>query len=133
MRRTKRYGTWYEHGKMLSRISCARDVVGESFLLRHGKRPVGSMKAWTGKYMDWLQRKAHFEIAALESTFLDYVHEVSHQAERIQELEKAIDTAIPEAPAQMRAVIEALQSLRGVAKITAVTIFAEVGSFSRFE
>jgi transposase len=103
------------------------------FLLRHGKRPDGWMKAWTGKYMEWLQRNVQFEIAALEATFLDYVHEVSHQAERISELEKAIDSAIAEAPPQMRAVIEALQALRGVAKITAVTIVAEVGSFSRFE
>jgi transposase len=110
----------------------ARHRLGK-FLLRHGKRPEGSMKAWTGKYMEWLQRKVHFEVAALEATFLDYVHEVSHQAERITELEKAIDTAIAEAPPQMRAVIEALQALRGVAKITAVTIVAEVGSFSRFE
>lgn len=110
----------------------ARHRLGK-FLLRHGKRPEGSMKAWTGKYMEWLQRKVHFEIAALEATFLDYVQEVSHQAERITELEKAIDTAIAEAPAQIRAVIDALQALRGVAKITAVTIVAEVGSFTRFE
>lgn len=91
------------------------------------------MKVWTGKYMEWLKSKVHFEIAALEATFLDYVHEVSHQAERIEDLEKAIDAAIAAAPEQMRAVIEALQALRGVAKITAVTIVAEVGSFSRFE
>jgi transposase len=110
----------------------ARQRLGK-FLLRHGKRPEGSMKVWTGKYMEWLQRKVHFEIAALEATFLDYVHEVSHQAERITELEKAIDTAIAAAPEQIRAVIEALQALRGVAKITAVSVVAEVGSFSRFE
>ena len=110
----------------------ARHRLGK-FLLRHGKRPEGSMKAWTGKFMEWLPRKVHFEIAALEATFLDYVHEVSHQAERITELEKAIDSAIAEAPPQMRAVIEALQALRGVAKITAVPIVAERRSFSRFE
>lgn len=33
----------------------------------------------------------------------------------------------------MRAVIEALQALRGVAQITAVTIVSEIASFSRFE
>jgi transposase len=32
----------------------------------------------------------------------------------------------------MRAVIEALQALRGVAKLTAVTIMTEVGTFKRF-
>ena len=36
------------------------------------------------------------------------------------------------APARMRAVIEALQALRGIALVTAVTIVAEVGKLSRF-
>ena len=36
------------------------------------------------------------------------------------------------APARMRAVIEALQALRGIALVTAVTIVAEVGELSRF-
>lgn len=110
----------------------ARQRLGK-FLLRHGKRPESTMKVWTGKYMEWLKSKVHFDQAALESTFLDYVHEVSHQAERIEELEKAIDTAIAAAPEPIRAVITDLQALRGVAKITAVSIVAEVGSFSRFE
>src|SRR5437762_1877810 len=48
-------------------------------------------------------------------------------------LEKSIDEAIGSAPPQMKAVIEALQSLRGVAKITAVTLAVEVGTFRRFE
>jgi len=72
------------------------------------------------------------EVDLLLNPLWDYVHEVDHMAERIQ-----------------RAVIEALQALRGVAKIgdltpvwvpdaahealTAVSIVAEVGSLSRFE
>ncbi len=35
-------------------------------------------------------------------------------------------------PVKMRAVIEALQSLRGIAQISAVSIMAEVGELSRF-
>ena len=110
----------------------ARHRLGK-FLLRHGKRPEGTMKLWTAKYMDWLKRQVQFDQPALEATFLDYVHEVKQQAERIVELEKAIDRAIAAAPPQIRAVVEALQALRGVAKITAVSIVAEGGSFSRFE
>jgi transposase len=108
----------------------ARHRLGK-FLLRHGKRPETTMKSWTVTYMEWLERQVHFDQPALEATFLDYVHEVSHQAERIVELEKAIDRAIAAAPPQIGAVVEALQGLRGVAKITAVSIVAEVGSFSR--
>jgi transposase len=104
------------------------------FLLRHGQRPPQSVKkSWTLKYMTWIKQQVHFDQPAQEATLLDYVHEVDHQAERIQRLEKAIDVAIEKAPPEMRAVIEALQALRGVAKITAVSIVAEVGSLSRFE
>jgi len=104
------------------------------FLLRHGRRPPEDVKkSWTQKYLTWIKEQIHFDQPALETTLLDYVHEVDHMAERIERLEKAIDVAIEKAPAEMRAVIEALQALRGVAKITAVSIVAEVGSLSRFE
>jgi transposase len=103
------------------------------FLLRHGQRPSEDVKkSWTQKYMTWIKEQVHFDQPALEATLLDYVHEVDHMAERIELLEKAIDQAIEKAPAEMRAVIEALQALRGVAKVTAVSIVAEVGSLSRF-
>ncbi len=42
------------------------------------------------------------------------------------------DEAVLSAPESIRAVVEALQALRGVAKVTAVTIVAEVGQLSRF-
>jgi transposase len=104
------------------------------FLLRHLQCPPEAVKkSWTQKYMTWIKEQVHFDQPALEATLLDYVHEVDHMAERIQRLEKSIGEAIEKAPAEMRAVIEALQALRGVAKITAVSIVAEVGSLSRFE
>jgi transposase len=48
-------------------------------------------------------------------------------------LEGAIDRAIEEAPEHLRALVDALQALRGVAKMTAVTLATELGTFSRFE
>jgi transposase len=110
----------------------ARQRLGK-FLLRHGRRPPQEVKKnWTQKYMTWIKEKVHFDQPAAEATLLDYVHEVEHMAERIEWLEKAIDAAIEKAPEQMRAVVAALQALRGVAKTTAVTIVAELGSLSRF-
>jgi transposase len=102
------------------------------FLLRHGRRQPEGMKPWTKKYLEWVKRQVHFEQAALEATLADYFHEVEHAAARIERLEKAIDQAIAKTPAQLRAVIEALQALRGVAQITAATIVSEIGSFTRF-
>lgn len=104
------------------------------FLLRHGRRPPEDVKrAWTLKYLTWIKEKVHFDQPALEVTLLDYIHEVDHMAERIQRLEKAITEAIQKAPPTMRAVVEALQALRGVAQITAVTVVAELGTLSRFQ
>jgi transposase len=102
------------------------------FLLRHGKRPSDAGKAWTQKYLNWIRIHVHFEQAALEATLQHYREEVDHIAERIVKLEQAIDEAVKQAPPEIRAVIEALQALRGVAQTTAATVVAELGSLSRF-
>ena len=109
----------------------ARHRLGK-FLLRHGRRPEG-MKAWTKQHLEWIKTHVHFDQPALEATLLDYLHEVEHVASRIVKLEKAIDDAVQAAPAEIRAVIEALQALRGVAQTTAATIVSELGSLSRFQ
>ena len=83
--------------------------------------------------MEWIKAKVHFNQPALEATLTDYLEEVDHCAARIVKLEKAIDEAVQQAPPEIRAVIEALQALRGVAQTTAATIVSELGSLSRFE
>ena len=102
------------------------------FLLRHGRRASEGVQAWTGKYWDWVKSGVHFEQPAQTATFIDYVHEVEHAAARIQRLEQAINAAVETVPPKMRAVIEALQALRGVAQVSAVTVVAELGQISRF-
>jgi transposase len=101
------------------------------FLLRHGRRPPEGKKPWTLAYMNWV-KSVRFTHAAQDATLVDYIFEVEHAAERIARLERALDEAIAKAPASMRALIDALQALRGVAKLTAATIVVEVGSLSRF-
>ena len=102
------------------------------FLLRHGKRPTDAGKAWTQKYLNWIRIHVHFEQPALEATLKYYREEVDHIAERIVKLEQAIDEAVKQAAPEIRAVIEALQALRGVAQTTAATVVSELGSLSRF-
>ena len=109
----------------------ARHRLGK-FLLRHGRRPPMGVRAWTERHLKWVNT-VRFEQPAQEATVLDYKAEVEHAAERIVRLERAIDEAVSGVPQEMRAVIAALQALRGVAKLTAVTIVAEVGQLSRFE
>lgn len=101
------------------------------FLLRHGRRPASVISAWTDKYLTWV-KTVRFAHAAQEATVQDYLHEVEHVAERLVRLEHAIDEAVEAAPVRMRAVIQSLQALRGIARVSAATIVSEVGELSRF-
>jgi len=103
----------------------------QKFLLRRGLRPPEKIKAWTAQHLVWA-KTLRLEQPALSATLLDYITEVEHARERIERLERAIDQAIEAAPAAIRAVIEGLQALRGVARISAATIVAELGQLSRF-
>jgi transposase len=74
-----------------------------------------------------------FNYEAQQVAFSDCIAEVLHMGERLARLDKAIDRVVASAPPHMLAVIEALQALRGVAKLSAVTIATEVGTFQRFQ
>ena len=108
----------------------ARHRLGK-FLLRRGVRAAAGMKSWTAKHLLWV-KTLRFEHAAQEATYLDYLHEVEHAAQRVARLDWAIDQAIEALPAGMRAVVAGLQALRGIKKVSAATIVAEVGPLSRF-
>ena len=101
------------------------------FLLRRGLRAPEGTQPWTGRYLAWVKRQ-HFEQPAQESTLLDYLHEVEHAGERILRLERAIDAAVESMPERLRIVVAGLQCLRGVAKVSAVTLVSELGQLSRF-
>jgi transposase len=100
-------------------------------LLRRGLREPGNSRAWTHPWWRWVQ-SLKFEHEAQQVAFSDCIAEVLHMGERLARLDKAIDSLIASAPLHMQAAIEALQALRGVAKLTAVTIVTEVGTFKRF-
>jgi len=120
-----------------ARLAAKRDQLRarnrlSKFLLRHGRRAPEGASAWSTKYLSWV-KSLHFEQTAQQLTLEDYLHEVEHAGERIARLEHSIDAAIETLPVKMRAVIEALQSLRGIAQVSAVSIMAELGEMSRFE
>lgn len=119
-----------------ARLAAKRDQVRarnrlSKFQLRHGRRAPEGTNAWTAKHQLRIKTQ-RFEQATQQMTFEDYRHEVEHAAERIVRLERSIDASIETLPVKMRAVVEALQSLRGVAQISAVSIMAELGEVSRF-
>ena len=108
----------------------ARHRLGK-FLLRQGRRAPEGTTAWMSKHLTWIKQQC-FEHAAQQATLLDYLHEVEHVAERIVRLERSIDVAVQSMSAAQQAVIAGLQCLRGVAKVSAVTLVSELGQLSRF-
>lgn len=121
-----------------ARLAAKRDQLRhrhrlQKFLLRHGRRPPEKVRSWTETHLKWVRDAVHFVQPAQEATLSDYLNEVERARERIERLEHAIDEAIVTMPARMRAVVDALQALRGVAKVSAVTVVAELGEISRFE
>lgn len=119
-----------------ARLAAKRDELRarhrlSKFLLRHGRRAPQGTRAWTGKYRLWVKAE-RFEQPAQQGAFADYLHEVEHAGERLVRLEASIDAAIETLPTKMRAVVAALQALRGVVQVSAVSIVAELGEVSRF-
>jgi transposase len=98
------------------------------FLLRHGR--VHSGKNWTLAHRRWLTT-LRFEHPAQQIVLQDYIHAVEDAKARRDALMAQIETLLPRW--SMAPLVEALQAMRGVALIVAVTLVAEVGDLTRFD
>lgn len=109
----------------------ARQRVGK-LLLRNGLRKPEEVTAWSCRYIEWLGT-IRFDLAPRQAAFLDYCAEAERQLARVARLENAIDSAVAQGDPKLKALYDALQTLRGVAKVTAATLVSELGDLSRFE
>jgi transposase len=100
-----------------------------SFMLKHSRvfpRP----KAWTMRYLRWLQEQK-FDHPAHQIALQEMIEAVRTSKERVLRLEAAIEEFVPQW--SLAPVVQALQALRGVDLIVAVTFATEIGDLSRFE
>jgi len=100
----------------------------QGFLLRH-ERIYRGAGAWTLAYRRWLST-VRFEHPAQQIVLQDYIHAVQEAETRRDRLTQQIEELLPNW--SMAPVVAALQSMRGVALVVAVTVVAEVGDFRRF-
>ena len=100
----------------------------QGFLLRHGRIYRG-VRGWTQAYRRWLTT-VRFDHPAQQIVLQDYIHAVEDAEARLARLEHQIEELLP--TWSMAPVVEAVQAMRGVGLIVAVTVVAEVGDFSRF-
>jgi transposase len=80
-------------------------------------------------YRRWLAT-VRFEHPAQQIVLQDYIHAVQEAETRRERLTQQIEELLPNW--SMAPVVAALQAMRGVALIVAVTVVAEVGDFRRF-
>lgn len=100
-----------------------------AFLLRHG-RIFPRRKTWGARYRQWLQQQS-FEHPADQIVLQEYVEAVRLAEERLARIEGAIVEFLP--GWTLAPVVEALQALRGVDLVVAVSFVVEIGDIRRFE
>ena len=93
----------------------------QGFLLRHGRIYPGK-KGWTGAYRRWLAT-VHFTHPAQQIVLQDYIDAVADAEARVGRLTGQIADLLPSW--SLAPVVTAIQTMRGVAFIVAVTVVAE--------
>ena len=100
------------------------------FLLRYSLHAPAGVRNWTAKHRLWLDH-LKFERSAARVAFQEYLHTIDELTGRIERIETEIHAQATES--EHAPVIQALQTLRGVAEVTATTLVSEIGQFSRFK
>jgi transposase len=100
----------------------------KGFLLRLGFRYTGK-SSWNDAHKRYLSGLLMPQ-GPQQIAFQEYIHAINDATERLERLAKAVEDALP--GWKWEPVARALMSLRGVQVLTAMTLVAEVGDFSRF-
>lgn len=100
-----------------------------SFLLRQGKVPPIGTRRWAKMFMRWLDTLS-FEVRSRQVAFIEMVQAVREADARVERLEAEIHAVATQG--RYAPLIQALQALKGVREIVALTLAAEIGRFSRF-
>ena len=101
----------------------------KALLLRNGI-PYAGKTSWTAAHLRWLAT-LKMEHAAQQIGFQEYLHSITEATARIARLEQAMRDTLPEWT--LRPLVQALQAMRGVQLIAAMTLVAELQDFLRFD
>jgi transposase len=99
------------------------------FLLRRGIQPPAGVRAWSRAHEAWLGRVGFSQLAD-QIVFEDYRQVAEAAAARVRRLEAALMRVAADGP--QAELVTALQAIRGIGFLSAVTIAAEAGDLRRF-
>ena len=101
----------------------------KALLLRNGIIYSGK-SSWSDAHLRWIARLKMVH-PTQQIGFQEYVHSISESTARIERLEQAMRDALPDWGAMP--LVQALQAMRGMQLIAAMTLVAELQDFVRFE
>ncbi|WP_223212032.1 IS110 family RNA-guided transposase [Thiolapillus brandeum] len=101
-----------------------------AFVLRHGHHWPRGKKRWTQAHFNWLE-SIQFEQPWLQIVLQEYIDAVKAVTRRVTDLTEQLMQALP--GWSLAPVVDALVALRGVDKLAATVLLAELGDISRFD
>jgi len=101
----------------------------KALLLRNGI-PYAGKSSWTAAHLRWLAT-LKMEHAAQQIGLQEYLHSITEAGARIARLEQAMRDTLAEWT--LKPLVQALQAMRGVQLIAAMTLVGELQDFLRFE
>jgi len=99
------------------------------FVLRHGHGYPSNKTRWTKTHYHWLE-SITFEQPWLQIVLQEYIDAVKAATQRVDDMTTQMMQALP--AWSMAPVIDSLVALRGIDKIAAMVLLAELGDISRF-
>lgn len=100
----------------------------KAFLLRNGIR-YPAKSSWGPTFFNWLAN-LKLDSPIQQIVFQEYINAIHETTQRVERLTQTICEAL--GSWRLYGVVKALQSLRGISQISAVTIIAELGDLGRF-
>ena len=107
----------------------ARQQLG-AFVLRHGHHWPRGRSRWSQAHYNWLE-SLRFEKPWQQVTLQEYINATKAASERVAQLSDHLMRALPEW--SLAPVVDSLIALRGVDKLAAIVLLAELGDISRFD
>ena len=101
-----------------------------AFVLRHGFHWPSSKSNWTQAHYNWLE-SLRFEHDWQQMVLQEYIDAVKAADQRVADLTAQMERVLPQW--SLAPVVDSLVALRGIDKLAAMVLLAELGDISRFD
>jgi len=101
-----------------------------AFLLRHGQPWPSNRTRWTKTHYNWLE-SIKFAHDWQQVVLQEYIDAVKAASQRVADITAQMERVLPQW--SMAPVVDSLVALRGIDKLAAMVLLAELGDISRFD